>query len=71
MMALLPLIKAFDHRSNFKAWNWGVKVSVVASLSEIVRIIGPDAPYNDNQMKILIIELLNMPNQTIFFCFRC
>ena len=23
MMALLPLIKAFDHRSNFKAWKWG------------------------------------------------
>ena len=48
-----------------------MKVSAIASLSEIIRIIALDASYNDNKMKILIIELLNMPNQIVFFCFRC
>ena len=46
-----------------KHGNGGVKVSAVASLW--------DAPYNDNQMKVLIIELLNMLNHAIFFCFGC
>ena len=45
-----------------KHGNGGVKVSVVACISEITRITAPDAPYDDNQMTVL-----NMRNQEVSF----
>lgn len=32
-----------------------VKVAVASCISEITRITAPDAPYDDEQMKVLII----------------
>jgi uncharacterized tellurite resistance protein B-like protein len=36
-----------------------VRVAVASCMSEITRITAPDAPYNDDQMKVLIADKIN------------
>ncbi|KAL6334429.1 hypothetical protein AAG906_015617 [Vitis piasezkii] len=49
-IALSPLMEALVADQILKHGNGGVEVSAVACISEITRIMAPDAPYDDNQM---------------------
>ncbi|KAF6171269.1 hypothetical protein GIB67_036937 [Kingdonia uniflora] len=51
--ALTPSMKALIADKLLRHSNMGVKVAVAACISEITRITAPDAPYNDEQMKII------------------
>lgn len=50
--ALSPLMKALVGGKLFKHSDVDVKVAVAACISEITRITAPDAPYDDDQMKV-------------------
>lgn len=50
--ALSPLMKALVAGKLFKHSDVDVKVAVAACISEITRITAPDAPYDDEQMKV-------------------
>ena len=49
--ALLPSVKALITDKLLRHAEMDVKVSVVSCIIEITRIIAPDAPYKDEQMK--------------------
>lgn len=51
--ALLPSMKALISTDLLGHLNMDVRVSVVSCISEITRITAPDAPYNDEQMKVI------------------
>lgn len=38
-----------------------VKVSVASCMSELTRITAPDAPYNDEQMKVIRMSKFFLP----------
>lgn len=50
--ALSPLMKGLVGGKLFKHSDVDVKVAVAACISEITRITAPDAPYDDDQMKV-------------------
>ena len=51
--ALSPLMKALVAGKLFKHSDDDVRVAVAACISEITRITAPEAPYDDDQMKVL------------------
>ena len=50
--ALLPMMKALISDALLRHSDMDVKVSVVSCITEITRITAPDAPYNDERMKV-------------------
>jgi hypothetical protein len=52
--ALLPSMKALISIELLRHSEMDVKVSVASCITEITRITAPDAPYDDDQMKVLI-----------------
>lgn len=50
--ALLPSMRALISAALLRHSDADVKVSVTSCISEITRITAPDAPYNDDQMKV-------------------
>lgn len=52
--ALLRSMKALISNELFQHSDMDVKVSVVSCITEITRITAPDAPYNDDQMKVIM-----------------
>ena len=61
--ALSTLLKALVADQLLRHSDADVKVAVAACISEITRITAPDAPYDDDQMKVPRIIII------IFFCF--
>lgn len=59
--ALLPLMKALVSNKLLKHSEDDVKVTVTSCITEITRITAPDAPYDDEKMKVtfklLILEM--------------
>ena len=53
--ALAPSLKALVSDQLLRHSDIDVKVAVAACISEITRITAPDAPYNDEQMKVIRI----------------
>ena len=51
--ALTPSLKALISDQLLRHSDIDVKVAVAACISEITRITAPDAPYNDEQMKVI------------------
>lgn len=51
--ALSPCTKALVSDELLRHPDADVKVAVASCISEITRITAPDAPYDDNQMKVL------------------
>ena len=51
--ALSPSLKALVADKLFRHSDVDVKVAVASCISEITRITAPDAPYDDDQMKVL------------------
>jgi hypothetical protein len=51
--ALSPSLKALVDDKLFRHSDVDVKVAVASCISEITRITAPDAPYDDDQMKVL------------------
>ena len=51
--ALSPSLKALVAEQLFRHPDDDVKVAVAACISEITRITAPDAPYDDDHMKVL------------------
>ena len=49
--ALLPSMKALVTNELLRHAEMDVKVSVASCIIEITRIIAPDTPYDDEQMK--------------------
>ena len=49
--ALLPSMKALVTIELLRHAEMDVKVSVASCITEITRIIAPDTPYDDEQMK--------------------
>ena len=58
--ALLPSLKALISNELLRHAEMDVKVSVASCITEITRITAPDAPYDDEQMKVLI-TVQNIP----------
>lgn len=54
--ALSPSIKALVANKLLSHLDPDVKVSVANCISEITRITAPDAPYDDDKMKVLIFK---------------
>ena len=52
-IALTPSLKALVSDQLLRHSDIDVKVSVAACISEITRITAPDAPYSDDQMKVV------------------
>lgn len=50
--ALSPSLKALVADRLLRHTNVDVKVAVASCISEITRITAPDAPYDDDQMKV-------------------
>lgn len=57
--ALSPALKALVADKLIKHSDVDVKVALASCFSEITRITAPDAPYDDEQMKVHLI---------IFYC---
>lgn len=51
--ALIPSRKALVSVDLLSHPDFDVRVSVVSCLTEIVRITAPEAPYSDDQMKVI------------------
>lgn len=51
--ALSPLMKALVTEVLLKHSDTDVKVGVASCISEITRITAPDAPYDDDKMKVI------------------
>ena len=62
--ALFPSIKALINNKLLRHAEMDVKVSIVPCIIEITRIIAPDAPYKDEQMKeifqLIVVACENM-----------
>lgn len=50
--ALLPLMKALISNELLRHSDVDVKLSVASCLTQITRITAPDAPYDDERMKV-------------------
>ncbi|WRX26925.1 hypothetical protein QQP08_019412 [Theobroma cacao] len=58
--ALLPLMKALISDALLRHSDMDVKVSVASCITEITRITAPDAPYNDERMKLTVAAFENL-----------
>ena len=56
--ALSPLMIALVANELLRHSDNDVKVAVASCINEIMRITAPDAPYEDDQMKVYISMLL-------------
>lgn len=56
--ALLPLMKALVSDKLMKHSDEDVKVTVTSCITEITRITAPDAPYDDEKMKVTLKLLI-------------
>lgn len=52
LVALQPLMKALAVEEFLRHSDMDVKVSVASCISEITRITAPEAPYDDDIMKV-------------------
>ena len=52
--ALLPPLKALIANEVLRHPDTAVRMSVASCMSEITRITAPDAPYNDDEMRVFI-----------------
>ena len=52
--ALRPLMKALTAQDLLRNSEIDVKVSVVSCINEIMRVTAPDAPFDDEPMKVYI-----------------
>ncbi|KAJ4837482.1 hypothetical protein Tsubulata_038176 [Turnera subulata] len=71
--ALLPPMKALISSALLSHSDADVKVSVASCVSEITRITAPDAPYNDEQMKVyfeFVVEALESLSHASSFCYK-
>lgn len=57
--ALLPTMKALISSALLRHSDEDVRFAVASCTSEITRITAPDAPYNDDLMKVLIAAEIN------------
>jgi hypothetical protein len=53
--ALLPSMKALITNELLRHAEMDVKVSVASCITKMTRIAAPDAPYNDQQMKVITV----------------
>lgn len=60
--ALSPSLKALVAEPLLRHSDVDVKVAVASCISEITRITAPEAPYDDEQMKVprIILQLLEI-----------
>ncbi|XP_039115931.1 uncharacterized protein LOC120251469 isoform X3 [Dioscorea cayenensis subsp. rotundata] len=56
--ALNPVINALVSEELFKHLDLNVKVGVASCISEITRITAPEAPYNDDLMKVVFHKIV-------------
>lgn len=71
--ALSPLMKALVKEDLLKHSDVDVKVAVASCISEITRITAPEAPYDDEKMKVIcfnspFLALFLSPCVCIYFC---
>lgn len=52
--ALLPLMKALVSDKLLKHSEEDVKITITSCITEITRISAPDAPYDDEKMKVTL-----------------
>ena len=57
--ALSPSQNALVTDQLFRHSNIDVKVAVASCISEITRITAPDAPYDDDRMKVCSVDIFN------------
>jgi hypothetical protein len=57
--ALSPSQNALVTDQLFRHSNIDVKVAVASCISEITRITAPDAPYDDDRMKVCSFDIFN------------
>lgn len=50
--AMHPIAEALIAKDLVKHHDMDVNISVVSCICEILRIMAPDPPYNDNQLKV-------------------
>lgn len=67
--ALSPSMKALVTNELLRHSDVDVNVSVASCISEITRITAPDAPYEDEQMKVYMISISALPSICQFNCF--
>jgi len=53
--SLVPAMKALISDELLRHTDGDVKISVTSCINEITRITAPDVPYDDEQMKVLIL----------------
>ena len=58
--ALSPLTEALAMEALLEHSDIDVKVGVASCISEITRITAPDAPYDDDKMKVDIFDILSL-----------
>lgn len=56
--AFYPSMKALITNELLRHSEMDVKVSVASCITEITRIAAPDAPYNDQQMKVITVPII-------------
>lgn len=66
--ALLPLMKALISDKILKHSEEDVKVTVTSCITEITRITAPDAPYDDEKMKVSVMLLIFEMHISADFC---
>ncbi|MFS7994214.1 putative sister chromatid cohesion protein Pds5 [Helianthus anomalus] len=62
--ALRPSMRALIKDVLSKHSDVDVKVAVVSCISEITRITAPDAPYDDNQMRLIVSTFEGLADQS-------
>ncbi|THG01404.1 hypothetical protein TEA_021150 [Camellia sinensis var. sinensis] len=65
--ALSPFMKALVADKLLRHPDVDVKVAVASCISEITRITAPDAPYDDDQMKVTVLSLETVHDHEMFF----
>lgn len=69
--ALAPSLKALVDDKLLRHSNVDVKVAVASCISEITRITAPEAPYDDDRMKVLRVFFITIYlfNLYLLHCF--
>ena len=68
--ALLPTMSALISNELLRHSDMDVKVSVVSCISQITRISAPDAPYNDDLMKVHLTNQGRYKDCKLMFCMK-
>jgi len=68
-IALSPSLKALIADKLLRHSDDDVKVAVASCISEITRITAPEAPYDDDQMKVCIICSATVYEWTFYYTF--